>query len=127
MIKMLLVCISAVVVLIVVALSLWVASLWQSSLTIEELDQYVKKYVTLSDGSHVHYLDSGEVSSAEVGNGEAKKPALLLLHGGMDNLYTWELWRQRLEQDYRVIAVALPGHGLSDPVPGGHYDRWLFA
>lgn len=45
------------------------------------------------------------------GNGERQ---LLLIHGWGMNAAVWEPLLPRLEQDYRVTRVDLPGHGHSD-------------
>ena len=49
----------------------------------------------------VHYLESG------VGE------PLLLIHGIGQSLYTWRNVFGELSENYRVIAIDLPGHGYS--------------
>jgi pimeloyl-[acyl-carrier protein] methyl ester esterase len=46
-------------------------------------------------------------------------PDLFLVHGWGLNGAIWSDLRAKLEQDYRVTAVDLPGHGRS---PGGSFD-----
>lgn len=48
-------------------------------------------------------------------------PAILMLHGFGDSLFTWEGWAERLNSDYRVIRFDLPGFGLTGPDPSGDY------
>jgi len=67
------------------------------------------RYADLPGGIRMHYRDEG----AQGG------PALLLLHGFSASLHTWEPWVQRLGDDYRVISVDLPGHGLTR-APAGY-------
>jgi pimeloyl-ACP methyl ester carboxylesterase len=55
------------------------------------------------DGLRVHYRDRGQ------------GPVMVLLHGSNASLFTWEGWAQRLAVDHRVIALDLPGHGLTGP------------
>ena len=43
--------------------------------------------------------------------------AVLLLHGYMETLYIWNDFFDALKRDYRVIAIDLPGHGLSCSAP----------
>ena len=50
--------------------------------------------------------------------GDATKPALLALHGWLDNAATYDLIAPHLA-DYRVIALDFAGHGYSDHLPGG--------
>jgi pimeloyl-ACP methyl ester carboxylesterase len=48
-------------------------------------------------------------------SGEAGRPAVLLVHGWGASLYMWRDWFAPLaDAGFHVIAVDLPGHGLSD-------------
>lgn len=60
-------------------------------------------YADLGGGLVLHYLDSGPVDA----------PVVILLHGFGDNAFSWDGWTDALKDKYRVIAVDLPGHGLS--------------
>ena len=44
------------------------------------------------------------------GNG---KENLVLLHGFMENVLIWEEMEEKLSQDFTLIKIDLPGHGLS--------------
>jgi len=61
-------------------------------------------YADLGEGVRLHYREDGAKDA----------PALILVHGFGDSHFTWEGWTQVLSQHYRVIAVDLPGHGLTD-------------
>lgn len=61
------------------------------------------QYAQLSDGVRLHYLNSGE----------AEKPVIILVHGYGDNSFSWDAWTQALTPTHRVIAVDVPGHGLT--------------
>ncbi|MCG8536355.1 MAG: alpha/beta hydrolase, partial [Pseudomonadales bacterium] len=50
--------------------------------------------------------------------GDATKPALLALHGWLDNAATYDLIAPHLA-DYRVIALDFAGHGYSEHLPEG--------
>jgi pimeloyl-ACP methyl ester carboxylesterase len=70
------------------------------------------RYVDLPSGVRMHYRDQGQ------------GPTLLLIHGFSASLHTWEPWVERLAtgdariNDYRVISLDLPGHGLTRaPLP----------
>lgn len=71
------------------------------------------RYVDLPGGVHMHYRDEGQ------------GPTLLLIHGFSSSLQSWEPWVQRLAtgdqriNDYRVITLDLPGHGLTR-APAGY-------
>jgi pimeloyl-ACP methyl ester carboxylesterase len=62
------------------------------------------------------------VSYAETGAG----PVLLLIHGMAGSSEHWEPVREMLARDHTVIAVDLPGHGLSEP-GGGDYSLGSLA
>jgi len=71
------------------------------------------------DGARVHYRTEGE--------GDGDRPALLLVHGTFASLHTWDPWLDRLADDYRVVSVDLPGHGLTGPHDGGYRMTDLVA
>ncbi len=48
---------------------------------------------------------------------EGSGPVLVLLHGILSSLHTWDGWVPTLSQDYRVIRLDLPGFGLTG-LPG---------
>jgi pimeloyl-ACP methyl ester carboxylesterase len=49
-------------------------------------------------------------------------PAVLLIHGFGSSLHTWEAWALLLENRFRVVALDLPGFGLTGPDPTGDYS-----
>ncbi|MDX2134919.1 MAG: alpha/beta hydrolase [Saprospiraceae bacterium] len=61
---------------------------------------------------------------------EAQEPraTVLLLHDENSSLHTWAAWTDSLaRQRYRVIAVDLPGFGLTGPHPQGSYSLFMYA
>ena len=72
-------------------------------------------YVTLSDGVAVRVAESG--------GGSPHARPVLLVHGWGASIYMWRDWFAPLaESGYRVVALDLPGHGLSDkPSDEGRY------
>ena len=60
------------------------------------------QFVTV-DGLRIHYRDRGQ------------GPLVVLLHGSNSSLFTWEAWTTTLARDHRVVALDLPGHGLTGP------------
>ncbi|HWA70554.1 MAG TPA: alpha/beta hydrolase [Rhizomicrobium sp.] len=54
-------------------------------------------------GVQVHIRDTGPRDA----------PALLLLHASNASLFTWDAWRSRLDDRYRIVAMDFPGHGLT--------------
>lgn len=54
-------------------------------------------------GQHLHYRDVGE------------GPVILMLHQELSSSHMWEAWIEALRGDYRIIALDLPGSGLTGP------------
>jgi len=71
------------------------------------LDELKKKYAQSPsqyinvDGLQVHYRDEG-----------AGEP-IVLLHGILTSLHTWDEWSRELKKNYRVITLDLPAFGLT--------------
>ena len=62
------------------------------------------------DGILVHYTDEGEGTP------------IILLHGTGASLHTWDLWAEKLKENYRVLRITLPGFGLSGPRLDKRYE-----
>lgn len=67
------------------------------------------RHTELPGGIRMHYRDEGQPNG----------PPLLLVHGFSASLHTWEPWVERLGDDYRIISIDLPGHGLTR-APAGY-------
>lgn len=83
---------------------------------IEAREKYGKppsQFVTLPSGTTVHYRDQGQRNG----------PALVLLHGSNASLHTWEPWVSQIGDQFRMVSIDLPGHGLTGPVPGDDYSQ----
>lgn len=90
--------------------------LWAPDMTLSELKQrYGSSYqqVLEVDGLNIHYTDTGP----------RDRPVLLLLHGFGSNLQTWDVWSKKLEQNFRVIRLDLPGFGLTGASPVHDYSE----
>jgi pimeloyl-ACP methyl ester carboxylesterase len=57
-------------------------------------------FLTFQDGK-IHYTDSGKGS------------VIVLLHGYLESAEVWNNFANKLASGFRVIAIDLPGHGLS--------------
>ena len=73
------------------------------------------RYADLPGGVRMHYRDQGNSDG----------PVLILVHGFASSLHTWEPWVERLGDEYRIISLDLPGHGLTR-APAG-YDASMAA
>lgn len=52
-------------------------------------------------GLPIHYRDVGE------------GPVIVMVHGEFSSLHVWDSWIEGLQDEYRVIALDLPGSGLT--------------
>ncbi|MET0342181.1 MAG: alpha/beta hydrolase [Polyangiales bacterium] len=60
-------------------------------------------------GTRIHYTVAG------------RGPSLLLLHGVLGSLQSWDGWVEALAPHYRIIRIDLPGYGLSEQLPSDDY------
>ena len=74
------------------------------------------RYVEL-DGFAVHYRDEGHPD----------QPVVVMMHGVVASLHTWDGWVKAFSRHYRVIRFDLPCFGLTGPAPGGSYYALLQA
>jgi pimeloyl-ACP methyl ester carboxylesterase len=69
------------------------------------------RYVDLPGGVRMHYRDEGlQTPGAQT---------VLLIHGFSASLQTWELWQPHLADQFRLVTLDLPGHGLTS-APAGY-------
>lgn len=68
-------------------------------------------FIELPSGATAHYRMQGNDEGITV----------ILLHGSNASLHTWEGWVDELEDDYFVVTVDLPGHGLTGGTPSSDY------
>lgn len=75
------------------------------------------QYIVLPSGARAHVRDQGSRDA----------PILVLIHGSNAALFTWEPWVTRLQSDFRLISMDMPGHGLTGPTPAGDYSQKAMA
>ncbi|SNS22015.1 alpha/beta fold hydrolase [Pseudomonas segetis] len=63
------------------------------------------------DGCNVHYRDQGD----------RELPVIIMIHGVVSSLHTWDDWFFEFNPHYRVIRFDLPGFGLTGPSKDGVY------
>jgi len=61
------------------------------------------------DGVRIHYEDQG------------RGPALVLVHGAAESLFTWDVVAAHLQDHYRVVRLDIPDQGLSSADPQHRY------
>ncbi|MFT7580527.1 MAG: haloalkane dehalogenase [Myxococcota bacterium] len=62
---------------------------------------YASRFLTLKDGTRIHYVDEGE------------GPVLLLLHGNPTWSFLYRKIIANMRKDHRCVALDYPGYGLS--------------
>ena len=106
---------------IVGLLSVLASMLFRGDLPAAEVDaKYsndASRFLPMENGARVHYRDEGNAAGA----------ALVLIHGAMASLHTWEPWVTILGQQYRLITLDLPAHGLTGQVPEHAYGADAFT
>lgn len=110
--KLFLIILGIVVLLLVTSLALF----YRNDLTRADLGDYINdesRFIDLPMGANAHYRDQGNPDG----------PAIVLVHGGYGSLHNWEFWVPYLQQNYRIVTMDLPGHGLTGRVAGDDYTR----
>lgn len=79
------------------------------------LEKLIPKYTDQT--SKFIEVDGVKFHVREKGQG----PTIVLLHGILSSLHTWDEWMPGLEK-FRVIRIDLPGHGLTGPDPRQEYS-----
>lgn len=75
------------------------------------------QFITLPSGATVHYRDQGQRNG----------PTIVLVHGSNASLYAWEPWVAQIGDQFRMVSLDLPGHGLTGAVPGDDYSQEAMA
>jgi pimeloyl-ACP methyl ester carboxylesterase len=86
----------------------------EAGLTLSALPPVTRTSFTLADGQTMSALAWGDA-----------QPELVLLHGGGQNAHTWDTLALALGRP--LLAVDLPGHGLSGRRPDRDYGPWRNA
>ncbi len=79
-------------------------------------------FVTLADGTRIHYLARAPASS-----NHRPSSSVILIHGLMDSAEQWRANIDALAQEHRVFAIDLIGFGFSSRVTTPIYSLALFA
>ena len=94
-------------------LFLFILSSCTNTPTKEELESlYAKapsKFIVINS-TRIHYRDEGT------------GPVIVLLHGVLASLHTWDHWAKDLARDHRVIRFDVPAFGLTGKVGNDEYN-----
>jgi len=80
-------------------------------------DMLEAEYATSAD----RFLDIDGARVRVRDEGPSDAPPVILLHGFIFSLESWDAWAGELSADYRVIRYDLLGHGLTGPDPQQRY------
>jgi pimeloyl-ACP methyl ester carboxylesterase len=69
-----------------------------------------------------HFFYSNRLKLQFWDYGQDDKPALVLVHGGLDHARNWDWVARSLREHYHVYALDLRGHGNSAWAPGATYS-----
>jgi len=87
---------------------------YHSDIPVEEAKEkytYPDSKFLNANGVDLHYRSKG------IGD------PILLIHGNGASLHTWELWMNQIPDTFQVIALDLPGFGLSGTLTDGNYSN----
>lgn len=70
------------------------------------------QFLLMENGSRIHYRDEGN----------RRGEPIVLIHGSNASLHIWEPWVAILGEEFRMITLDLPGHGLTGAVPDEDYS-----
>ena len=70
------------------------------------------EFIELKDGSLIHVRDEGNKNGS----------TLVLIHGFNGSLFNFESMNKFLLDDFRIISLDLPAHGLTGPVNSDDYS-----
>ena len=101
---------------LVLILAIASAMFLRPDLSKEDLAKYWQapsQFLTLPSGAVAHFRDEGNSSG----------PVLVLIHGGTSFLHDYEPWIEHLSDEFRLIRVDLPAHGLTGRIPSDIYSR----
>lgn len=77
----------------------------------------------LASAAHAASVDGLDIYSTSSGSG----PTIVFVHGWTCDTTSWREQMPVFDDDYRVIALDLPGHGRSDSPADGEFSMSLFA
>ena len=90
--------------------------LYEDSIPVDVVDarytSHSSQFLITDSGARIHYRVEGN----------HRGQTLVLLHGSGASLHTWEPWVSILEDEFKIVTLDLPGHGLTGAVPNSDYS-----
>ena len=84
------------------------------------LDRLKARYASADSGSRFVELDGFNLHYRDEGRRDL--PVLVLIHGVVSSLHTWDGWMEAFAPHYRIIRFDVPGFGLTGPARDGIYS-----
>lgn len=84
------------------------------------LDRLKARYASPDSGSRFIELDGFNVHYRDEGSRD--KPVLVMIHGVVASLHTWDGWVSAFAPHYRIIRFDVPGFSLTGPKRDGDYS-----
>ncbi|MDE0759057.1 MAG: alpha/beta hydrolase [Pseudomonadales bacterium] len=73
------------------------------------------QFLVSEKGLRIHFRDEGNQNGHPI----------VLVHGAFSSLHAFESWSRILGDQFRIISLDLPGHGLTGATPSGDYSNGL--
>ncbi|MFH1321109.1 MAG: alpha/beta hydrolase [Bacteroidota bacterium] len=88
-------------------------------------EKYINEHSRFMEinGMQIHYRDE-ECRNRESISSDTYP--LLLLHGALSSLHTFDSWTQELSNDFRIIRLDLPGFGLTGHITNAEYTKSVY-
>lgn len=90
---------------------------WASALSLESLRE---RYAAPSSGSRFIELDGFPLHYRDEGSRD--KPVLVMIHGVVASLHTWDDWVKAMSPYFRIVRFDVPGFGLTGPGRDSRYS-----
>lgn len=86
------------------------------------LDQQTMRATYANEDSKFFPCDGNEIHYRVEGRTDSDAPVLVMLHGIMASLHTWDGWVKELKEDYKIVRIDVPAFGLTGAIANGRYE-----
>ncbi|SDH65142.1 alpha/beta fold hydrolase [Pseudomonas panipatensis] len=77
------------------------------------LDALIARYAAPASGSRFIEVDGFSIHYRDEGSRD--RPVLVMIHGVMASLHTWDGWVAEMGRHFRIVRLDVPGFGLTGP------------
>jgi pimeloyl-ACP methyl ester carboxylesterase len=89
--------------------------------------ELIERYAAPESGSRWVNVDGMDVHYRLHQHEDESRPVLVLVHGILDSLHTWDEWVSDLKSDFSILVFDVPGFALTYPVTIKKYERYTYA